>query len=45
MIAQVEKQYLGLDKVQDIRKESESGILAEVAVKLDVRKEKFNAKH
>ncbi len=43
MKTQVEKQYLGLNKVQDIRKGSELGILAEIAVKLDAHKQKFNA--
>ena len=38
IIAQVKKQYLGLDKVYDIRKKKEPGIFAEVAVKLDTRK-------
>ncbi len=42
MIAQVEKQYLGLNKIQDIRKGNEPGILVDIAVKLDARKQKFN---
>lgn len=44
-MAQVEKQYLSLDKLQDIREGSEPDILAEVAVKLDACKQKFNTKY
>ncbi len=44
MITQIEKQYLGLDKVQDIHEGSEPDILIEIAVKWDTRKQRFNAK-
>lgn len=43
LVAQVEKEYLGLEKVQSVRERAEINILAEVAIELEIRKQKFDA--